>query len=197
MVTMSKFARGISNCCSPPPSGGDTEQCCTILMPVGATSLIQLITPNFTPAQLHETAVRIEASGQDFIWVVKGVKNQDENEDWLPKGFEERIKGRGWAPQLMILDHPAIGAFVTHCGWNSTLEGICAGVPMVTWPVFAQQFFNEKLVTQVLGTGVSVGNKKWQVVDSEGVGSEAVKRIMVGEGAAEMRSRAKYFKEGS
>ncbi|KAL8541437.1 hypothetical protein ACS0TY_002632 [Phlomoides rotata] len=161
-------------------------------------------TANFTPAQLHETAVGIEASGQDFIWVVKGVKNQDENEDWLPQGFEERIKGRGliirgWAPQLMILDHPAIGAFVTHCGWNSTLEGICAGVPMVTWPIFAEQFFNEKLVTQILGTGVSVGNKKWQVVDSEGVGSEAVteavKRIMVGEGAAEMRSRAKYFKE--
>ncbi|KAL8479637.1 hypothetical protein ACS0TY_026513 [Phlomoides rotata] len=127
----------------------------------------------------HECLAWLDSKRPNLV-VYEGVKNQDENEDWLPQGFEERIKGRGWAPQLMILDHPAIGAFVTHCGWNPTLEGICAGVPMVTWPVFAQQFFNEKLVTRVLGTGVSVGNKKWQVVDSEGVGSEAVKRIMVG-----------------
>nr|WOB18972.1 Sbaic7OGT [synthetic construct]BAA83484.1 UDP-glucose: flavonoid 7-O-glucosyltransferase [Scutellaria baicalensis] len=154
----------------------------------------------FTPAQLHETAVGLESSGQDFIWVVR---NGGENEDWLPQGFEERIKGkglmiRGWAPQVMILDHPSTGAFVTHCGWNSTLEGICAGLPMVTWPVFAEQFYNEKLVTEVLKTGVSVGNKKWQRV-GEGVGSEAVKeaveRVMVGDGAAEMRSRALYYKE--
>jgi hypothetical protein len=56
---------------------------------------------------------------------------------------------RGWAPQVLILDHEAVGGFVTHCGWNSTLEGVTAGVPMVTWPMFAEQFFNEKLVTQV------------------------------------------------
>ncbi|KAL8541440.1 hypothetical protein ACS0TY_002635 [Phlomoides rotata] len=158
----------------------------------------------FTPAQLHETAVGLEASGQDFIWVVRRGKNQEDDEDWLPKGFEERIKGigliiRGWAPQVMILDHPAIGAFVTHCGWNSTLEGICAGVPMVTWPIFAEQFYNEKLVTEVLGTGVSVGSKKWQRVASEGVGWEAVakavERVVAGDEAAKMRSRAKYNKE--
>ncbi|KAL8554560.1 hypothetical protein ACS0TY_002666 [Phlomoides rotata] len=162
-------------------------------------------TAKFTPAQLHETAIGLEASGQDFIWVVgRSGKNHDENEDWLSRGFEEKIKGRGliirgWAPQVAILDHPAVGAFVTHCGWNSILEGICVGVPMLTWPVFAEQFYNEKLVTEVLGTGVSVGNKKWQIGASEGVGSEAVSkavgRIMVGEGAAEMRSRAKYYKE--
>ncbi|KAL8479633.1 hypothetical protein ACS0TY_026509 [Phlomoides rotata] len=69
----------------------------------------------FSPAQLHETAVGLEASGQDFIWVVR----REDDEDWLPQGFEERIKGRGliirgWAPQVMILDHPTIGDFVTH-----------------------------------------------------------------------------------
>jgi len=47
---------------------------------------------------------------------------------------------RGWAPQVLILDHEAVGGFVTHCGWNSALEGISAGLPMVTWPVFAEQF---------------------------------------------------------
>ncbi|KAF2294685.1 hypothetical protein GH714_015531 [Hevea brasiliensis] len=85
-----------------------------------------------------------------------------DNEVWLPEGFEERIEGkgliiRGWAPQVLILEHEAVGGFVTHCGWNSTLEAISAGVPMVTWPVSAEQFYNEKLVTQVLGIGVAVG----------------------------------------
>ncbi|KAL1534595.1 Scopoletin glucosyltransferase, variant 2 [Salvia divinorum] len=106
---------------------------------------------------------------------------------------------RGWAPQVMILNHAAVGAFVTHCGWNSTLEGVCAGVPMVTWPVFAEQFFNEKLVTEVLGTGVSVGNKRWMLSESEGVQRDAVARaveeVMVGGGAAEMRRRAENYKE--
>ncbi|KAL3621141.1 hypothetical protein CASFOL_036053 [Castilleja foliolosa] len=158
----------------------------------------------FTPAQLQETAAGLEASGQDFIWVIsQGKHGQDEKneEDLLPQGFEERTKGkgliiRGWAPQVMILDHPSVGAFVTHCGWNSTLEGICAGVPMVTWPAFAEQFFNEKLVTEVLEIGVSVGNKKFERWGSEGVPREvvetAVRRIMV---ADEMRSRAKCYKE--
>lgn len=166
----------------------------------------------FTPAQLRETAAGLEASNQDFIWVVRKKskkieeveEEEEEEEEWLPPGFEERVKERGmiirgWAPQVVILGHPAVGAFVTHCGWNSTLEGVCAGVPMVTWPVFAEQFFNEKLVTEVLRTGVPVGNKRWMRVGSEGVGreavAEAVERVIAGEEAAEMRRRAEGYKE--
>nr|UHH90530.1 UDP-glycosyltransferase [Nicotiana benthamiana] len=119
---------------------------------------------NFTASQLHELTMGIEASGQEFIWVVR--TDQQDNKDWFPKGFEERTKEKGliingWAPQKQILDHKSVGAFVTHCGWNSTLEGISAGVPMVTWPLFAEQFFNEKLVTDVLKTGVDVGSMQW------------------------------------
>ncbi|XP_073127914.1 scopoletin glucosyltransferase-like [Henckelia pumila] len=152
---------------------------------------------SFTPAQLHEIAIGLEESGQDFVWVLRKGENEEAGiEDWMPEGFEERTKDkgliiRGWALQLAILNHPAIGVFVTHCGWNSTLEGVCAGVPMVTWPLFAEQFFNEKLVTDVLRTGVSVGNKIWRNVGSEGVASgavaTAVRRVMVGEEAEEMR----------
>ncbi|GFS40044.1 UDP-glycosyltransferase 73B4 [Actinidia rufa] len=86
----------------------------------------------------------------------------------------ERERGliiQGWAPQVLILDHEAIGGFVTHCGWNSTLEGVSAGVPMVTWPVFAEQFYNEKLVTEVLRVGVSVGVLQWKRTGGGGGGA--------------------------
>ncbi|KAK1369634.1 Glycosyltransferase [Heracleum sosnowskyi] len=158
----------------------------------------------FPRNQLHEIAVGLEASGQQFIWVVRNGKN-DEVEEWMSEGFEERTKGkgliiRGWAPQVLILDHEAIGGFVTHCGWNSTLEGIAAGVPMVTWPSFAEQFYNEKLVTEILRIGVAVGAKEW--VAGTGSGNikheafeKAARSVMVGEEAEERRDRAKGLKE--
>ncbi|KAA0031313.1 scopoletin glucosyltransferase-like [Cucumis melo var. makuwa] len=94
---------------------------------------------------------------------------------------------RGWAPQVLILDHPAVGGFITHCGWNSTLEGVVAGVPMVTWPVAAEQFYNEKLVTEVLKIGVGVGVQKWVRTIGDFINSEVVEkkigRIMEGEEA--------------
>ncbi|KAK9287369.1 hypothetical protein L1049_015786 [Liquidambar formosana] len=157
-------------------------------------------TSEFPASQLHEIAMGLEASGQQFIWVVRKGKTEDAEEEWLPEGFEERMKGkgfiiRGWAPQLLILDHQAVGGFVTHCGWNSTLEGVSAGLPMVTWPVFAEQFYNEKLVTQILRIGVGVGAQQWARMVGDSVKREAiekaVKRMMVGEEAEEMRSRAK------
>ncbi|KAF7811003.1 Scopoletin glucosyltransferase [Senna tora] len=156
---------------------------------------------NFPKPQLKEIAMGLEASGQNFIWVVRSQKEEEEKE-WLPEGFEKRMeeKGliiRGWAPQLLILDHEAVGGFVTHCGWNSTLEGISAGVPMVTWPMGADQFYNQKFVTQVLGIGVAVGVKKSGSSEGESVEKEAIEnavnKIMEGEEAIEMRNRAKKF----
>ncbi|XP_061354570.1 scopoletin glucosyltransferase-like [Gastrolobium bilobum] len=150
---------------------------------------------NFGEDQLKEIATGLEASGQQFIWVVRG----SEREEWLPEGFERRTEGRGiiirgWAPQVLILDHEAVGGFVTHCGWNSTLEAVSAGVPMVTWPVSAEQFYNEKLVTELLKIGVPVGVKKWARVVGDSITSNALEkalnRIMVGEEAEAMRNRA-------
>ncbi|TKY59061.1 Scopoletin glucosyltransferase [Spatholobus suberectus] len=158
----------------------------------------------FPDAQLKEIALGLEASGQPFIWVVKkGSKSEGEKLEWLPEGFEERIEGegkgliiRGWAPQVMILDHEAVGGFVTHCGWNSALEGVCAGLPMVTWPMYAEQFYNAKFLTDIGKIGVGVGVQTWigmmggEPVKKEAI-EKAVKRIMVGEEADEMRNRAK------
>lgn len=98
-----------------------------------------------------------------FIWVVKEADKNMEVENWL-LSFEGRTKEkgmviRGWAPQAAILSHVAVGGFMTHCGWNSTLEAIAAGVVMATWPRFGDQFVNERLVVDVLRVGVGVGAK--------------------------------------
>jgi hypothetical protein len=105
----------------------------------------------------------LELSNRPFIWVVKiNGENYLELEKWLiDENFGERVKGRGllikgWAPQILILSHPSIGGFLTHCGWNSTIESVCFGVPMITWPLFAEQFLNEKFIVQVLKIGVEV-----------------------------------------
>ncbi|XP_028783085.1 scopoletin glucosyltransferase-like [Neltuma alba] len=123
----------------------------------------------FTDEQLLEIASAMEFSGHKFIWVVHRKdrtesETEEDRQKWMPREFEERMRRedrgmviRGWAPQTLILDHAAIGGFMTHCGWNSLMEGICAGVPMITWPLHSEQFFNEKLITQVHGIGVEVG----------------------------------------
>ncbi|KAL3628432.1 hypothetical protein CASFOL_027478 [Castilleja foliolosa] len=112
-------------------------------------------------AQLVELGLGLEASNRPFIWVIRD--SSDEFKTWLEEEkFEERVKERGllihgWAAQVLILSHSSVGGFLTHCGWNSTLEGITAGLPLMTWPVFAEQFCNEKFIVNVIKTGVRVG----------------------------------------
>jgi UDP-glucosyl transferase 73C len=164
-----------------------------------------------TPPLLMELGLGLEASNKPFIWVLRGSYKSKEMENLLLEdGFEERVKGRGliihgWAPQVLILSHPAIGGFLTHCGWNSSLEGICAGVPMMTWPMFAEQFLNEKLIVQVLEVGVRVGVElalTWGEEEKFGVAvkrenvQEAVEKIMgEGEEREERRERARKLAE--
>ena len=115
-------------------------------------------------ARHKEIGLGLEATGRQFIWVIRDSGNRGELEEWLAQGFEERTRDRGliirrWAPQMTILSHPSVGGFLTHCGWNSSLEGITAGVPLLTWPGFADQFFNESLLVDGLGVAVSSGVK--------------------------------------
>ncbi|KAL7248574.1 hypothetical protein ACSBR2_003334 [Camellia fascicularis] len=112
---------------------------------------------------------------------------------------------KSWAPQLLILEHANIGGHLTHCGWNSTIEGIGAGVPMITWPLVAEQFFNESIVVDVLKTGIRVGNEEWlsyiwepKVTVTREKVEAAVKWLMAGNGGDEvdeMRRRAKEVSE--
>ncbi|KAL7247971.1 hypothetical protein ACSBR2_002801 [Camellia fascicularis] len=159
------------------------------------------------PPQLIELGLGLESSKHPFIWVIKtGGERFQELEKWLiDENFEERVKGRGlvikgWAPQLLILSHPSIKGFLTHCGWNSTIEGVCFGLPMVTWPMFAEQFLNEKLVVEILRIGVRVGVEvpvRWGDEDRVGVVvkreevEKAIERVMEGgEEGDERRKRA-------
>ncbi|KAL2509285.1 UDP-glycosyltransferase 73C3 [Forsythia ovata] len=145
--------------------------------------------------QLKEIGLGLEASSFPFIWIIRGQDSSVEIEKWLAEDeFEERVKGRGlvirgWAPQVLILSHPSIGGFLTHCGWNSTLEGVCAGVPMITWPMFAEQFYNEKFIVHVLRIGVSIGVEQSRgFVEGDQV-KRAIERLMdKGEGEGKERS---------
>ncbi|CAN6359585.1 unnamed protein product [Urochloa humidicola] len=107
-------------------------------------------------AQLRELALGLEVSGKSFLWVVRA-------NAWMPpEGWKERVGDRGmvvtgWAPQTAILAHPAVGAFVTHCGWNSVMETVAAGVPVLTWPMVVEQFITERFVTEVL----AIGERLW------------------------------------
>ncbi|GAA0167016.1 glycosyltransferase [Lithospermum erythrorhizon] len=101
--------------------------------------------------QTEALAHALDKSGVNFIWCVRG-----QNQEHITKEYEDGVSGRGliirgWAPQVVILRNKAVGAFVTHCGWNSILEGISAGVLMLTWPMGADQFANAKDLIDELG----------------------------------------------
>ncbi|XP_019200220.1 PREDICTED: UDP-glycosyltransferase 88B1 [Ipomoea nil] len=110
---------------------------------------------SFKDEQLKEMAVALENSGHRFLWVVRNRASEGEMElnAILPEGFLERTAERGlvvksWAPQGAILNHDSVGGFVTHCGWNSLLEALLAGVPMVAWPLYAEQRLNKAFMVE-------------------------------------------------
>lgn len=124
--------------------------------------------------QMEKLAFGLEKSGVQFVWVVKEPTEVyvDGDNNTVPQGFEDRVAGKGlvikgWAPQVLILSHRAVGAFLTHCGWNSVLEGIIAGVPLLTWPLGADQFVNDSLLVDELNVAIRVGEGRKFVPDPD------------------------------
>ncbi|OWM90344.1 hypothetical protein CDL15_Pgr014646 [Punica granatum] len=141
--------------------------------------------------QMTALALGMEKSGANFVWVVRA-----DGPMKVLEGFEDRVAGRGfvikgWAPQLPILNHRAMGAFLTHCGWNSILEGIKAGVPMLAWPMGADQFVNATLIVDQLKVARRVSEGAGTVPDSDKL-AEAITEL-IGEDRPE-RSQATEIK---
>lgn len=118
-------------------------------------------------SQMMALAIGLEASAKSFIWVIRppiGFDLRGEfRSEWLPEGFEERIKEikqgllvRNWAPQLEILSHKSTGAFLSHCGWNSVIESLSQGVPVIGWPMAAEQAYNSKMLVEEMGVAVEL-----------------------------------------
>ncbi|CAN1158107.1 UDP-glycosyltransferase 92A1 [Linum perenne] len=158
------------------------------------------------PLQMMELGKALESSKRDFIWVVRppmgfDINSEFQAEEWLPEGFEKKTAGRGllirkWAPQVEILCHKSTGGFLSHCGWNSVLESLSCGVPMIGWAMAGEQFFNVKMLEEELGVCVELARGKscevrWEVIE------EKIEVVMNGEKekGIEMRRKAMEVKE--
>ncbi|GAB2234997.1 hypothetical protein Drorol1_Dr00004273 [Drosera rotundifolia] len=155
-------------------------------------SLAKITAPEFM-----EAIWGLEASEQPFLWVIRpglviGGQSWDQ---LLPESFQETVQKRGcivsWAPQTQVLAHQAIGGFWTHCGWNSTLESICEGVPMICKPSFGDQFVNTKCITSVWKVGLDLKDNKIERGEIE----RCVRRLMAENEGDELRQRAAILKE--
>jgi UDP:flavonoid glycosyltransferase YjiC (YdhE family) len=152
--------------------------------------------------QLKEIAAGLERSGHRFLWVVRDPRDAANGDPdlgaLLPEGFVERTEGRGlvvkaWAPQVDVLRHRATAAFATHCGWNSVLEGVVAGVPMLAWPLYAEQRMNKVLLVEDLRVAVEMVGWRQGLVRAEEV--EAKVRLVME--SRELREQVSLYKKGA
>ncbi|XP_057518518.1 linamarin synthase 1-like [Amaranthus tricolor] len=147
-----------------------------------------------TPKQLEEFAWGLANSNHPFLWIIRSDLVEGKSEI-ITQEYLEEIKGRGlissWCPQEKVLQHPSVAVFLTHCGWNSTLECISEGVPIICWPFFAEQQTNCLYACQEWKIGVEMEEGK---VSREEV-VELVKEIMESEKGKEVRENAMEWKK--
>ncbi|CAH8351889.1 unnamed protein product [Eruca vesicaria subsp. sativa] len=145
-----------------------------------------------TGKQLVEFAWGLAASRKEFLWVIRPDLVAGE-EAVIPTEFLTETEGRrmllSWCPQEKVLSHPAVGGFLTHNGWNSTLESISAGVPMLCWPFFAEQQTNSKFCCDEWGVGMEIGED----VRREEV-EAVVRELMDGEKGKKLREKAEEWR---
>ncbi|KAJ7947861.1 Glycosyltransferase [Quillaja saponaria] len=134
-----------------------------------------------TKRDLVEIANGLLLSNVTFVWVLRPDIVSSEDVDPLPVGFKEAVSDRSmiltWCCQNQVLAHPAIGGFLTHCGWNSILESIWCKVPLLCFPLYTDQFTNRKLVVDDWKIGINLSDRK--VVTKKEV-SEKINRLMNG-----------------
>ncbi|RCV05963.1 hypothetical protein SETIT_1G125000v2 [Setaria italica] len=146
-----------------------------------------------TPEQLAEFAWGLAASGHVILWCIRDnlLRGGGGGMAVLPPEFTAETAGRcrvtPWCPQEQVLRHPAVGCFLTHSGWNSTCETVAAGVPMVCWPGFSDQYTNCKYSCEVWGVGVRL--------DAEVRREQVAMHVREVMGSEEMQRNAAKWKE--
>ncbi|EXC32123.1 UDP-glycosyltransferase [Morus notabilis] len=152
--------------------------------------------------QMEALALGLERSGVRFVWSIKEPTEAHVEGGYgrVPHGFEDRVAGRGlvikgWAPQVLILSHRAVGAFLTHCGWNSVFESVTMGVPMLTWPLRADQFLNATLLVVQLKVAIRVWEGVQTVPDSVDLARVLVESVRDDDQA--LRQRATRLSEAA
>ncbi|KAJ0980186.1 hypothetical protein J5N97_008441 [Dioscorea zingiberensis] len=148
----------------------------------------------FDQLQFAELALGLELTGRPFLWVVRPDLT-DQTCNAYPEGFRERVGGRGrivgWSPQQRVLAHSSIACFVSHCGWNSTMEGMTNGVPFLCWPYFTDQFMNRTYICDVWKNGLEVKYGEDGVVSREEISGKIEKLL----GDGEVKAKALALKD--
>nr|WGJ63363.1 flavonoid 3-O-galactosyltransferase GAT [Hypericum monogynum] len=175
----------------PPPKSPDAYNCIEWLDKHRAASVAYIGFGSMSvppPHELVSLADALEARNVPFLWSLK-----DSARVHLPDGFLERtsLASRGlvvpWAPQMEILRHEAVGVFITHGGWNSVVESVVGGVPMICRPFFGDHKINARMVEDVWGIGVRV---KGGTLTVDGV-TDYLNEVLFGENGKKMRDAAK------
>ncbi|KAK6926730.1 UDP-glucuronosyl/UDP-glucosyltransferase [Dillenia turbinata] len=139
---------------------------------------------------LTEIAHGLSLSGVGFVWVLRADIVSSNDVDPLPVGFRAEVSDRAmiitWCNQNVVLKHPAIGGFLTHCGWNSTLESIWCKIPLLCFPLYTDQFTNRKLIVDDWKIGMRIG--ELNTVPRSEV-SEKIKAMMSGKSGEECRKK--------
>lgn len=136
---------------------------------------------------IEEIAYGLLLSQVNFVWVLRPDIVSSDETDILPVGYEDQIKGRGlivtWCCQIEVISHPAIGGFMTHCGWNSVLESVWCGVPLLAHPLLTDQFTNRKLVVDDWRIGLNLvdDHHKGKTITRDEA-AEKISRLMGGKG---------------
>ncbi|KAK7338031.1 hypothetical protein VNO77_18628 [Canavalia gladiata] len=197
-------------------TGGNGSECLSWLdeQPNGSVLFVSFGSGGtLSSAQINELALGLEMSEQRFLWVVRSPNDMVANAtyfsaeshadpfDFLPKGFLERTKGRGlivpsWAPQPQVLAHGSTGGFLTHCGWNSILESVVNGVPLVAWPLYAEQKMNAVMLAHDINVALRPRVGDDGLVQRQEIAS-VVKCLMEGEEGKKLRYRMKDLKEAA
>ncbi|XP_011031049.1 PREDICTED: 7-deoxyloganetin glucosyltransferase-like isoform X2 [Populus euphratica] len=146
-----------------------------------------------TDTHLREFAWGLANSKLPFLWIIRPDVVMGDSAI-LPEEFLEQIDGRGllasWCPQDQVLAHPSVGVFLTHCGWNSMMETISCGVPVICWPFFADQQPNCRYACTKWGIGVEVNHDvKRNEIES------LVKEMIEGDSGKQMRQKALEWKD--